>query len=56
MGRRTKARECAFQMLYQWERPFRVDHSKFAASFWSDPTPFEEGIAATAAALDGPAR
>ncbi len=36
------------EMLYQWQRPFRVDHSKFAARFWDDPTPFEEGIPATA--------
>ena len=39
----------AKEMLYQWDRPFRVDHSKFAARFWEDATPFEEGIAATAA-------
>jgi len=36
------------EMLYQWDRPFQVDHSKFAARFWDGPTPFEEGIAATA--------
>ena len=33
MGRRTKARECAFQMLYQWEitgRPME----KVVESFW----------------------
>lgn len=36
------------EMLYQWDRPFLVDHSKFAARFWDDPTPFEAGIAATA--------
>ena len=36
------------EMLYQWERPFLVDHSKFAARFWSDPTPFEEGLPKTA--------
>lgn len=36
------------EMLYQWERPFQVDHSKFAARFWDDPTPFEAGIPATA--------
>lgn len=35
------------EMLYQWERPFHVDSSKFAERFWSDATPFEDGIAAT---------
>lgn len=44
----SNARELK-EMLYQWERPFQVDHSKFAARFWDDPTPLEEGIAATAA-------
>ncbi len=39
----------AKEMLYQWDRPFLVDHSKFAERFWSDPTPLDEGIAATAA-------
>ena len=32
------------EMRFQWERPYRVDSSKFAARFWSDATPFEEGI------------
>ena len=36
------------EMLYQWQRPFRVDHSKFAARFWAEATPLEEGIAASA--------
>lgn len=36
------------EMLYQWVRPYRVDHVKFARAFWSDATPFEEGIKATA--------
>ena len=35
------------EMLYQWERPFHVDSSKFAERFWSDATPFEDGLAAT---------
>lgn len=39
----------AKEMLYQWDRPFLVDHSKFATRFWDDPTPFEAGIPATAA-------
>tara|TARA_B100000029_G_C16789924_1_gene672605 strand:- start:142 stop:294 length:153 start_codon:yes stop_codon:yes gene_type:complete len=37
------------EMRYQWERPFQVDASRFADRFWSDATPFEEGIRATAA-------
>lgn len=36
------------EMLYQWQRPFRVDASKFEGRFWSDSTSFEDGIAATA--------
>ncbi len=35
-------------MRFQWDRPYRVDASKFAARFWSDPTPFEVGIPLTA--------
>jgi len=33
MGRRTKARECAFQMLYQWEIT-GLDMEKVIESFW----------------------
>ena len=36
------------EMRFTWDRPYRVDSSKFAKTFWSDPTPFEEGIPATA--------
>ena len=36
------------EMLYQFERPFHVDASKFADRFWSDATPFEVGVAAAA--------
>jgi hypothetical protein len=36
------------EMLYQWRGPFIVDHAKFAARFWDDPTPLEHGVAATA--------
>ena len=36
------------EMLYQWEEPFHVDASKFAARFWSDATPWEKGVAETA--------
>jgi nucleoside-diphosphate-sugar epimerase len=42
----TNAREVK-EMLYQFERPFRVDSSKFASRFWSNATPFEDGVAAT---------
>jgi hypothetical protein len=41
------------EMLYQWERPFHVDSSKFAGRFWSDATSFEEGVAATVADMTG---
>ena len=33
MGRRTKARECALQMLYQWDLT-RAPMDEVAASFW----------------------
>jgi nucleoside-diphosphate-sugar epimerase len=32
------------ELLYQWSRPFVVDHAKFAARFWADCTPLEVGI------------
>lgn len=32
------------EMRFVWDRPYRVDASKFASRFWSDPTPFEVGI------------
>ena len=35
------------EMRFQWDRPYLVDASKFAARFWSDPTPFETGLKAT---------
>ena len=31
-----------------WDRPYRVDLSRFAKRFWSDATPFEIGAPATA--------
>lgn len=43
----------AKEMLCQWDRPFLVDHSKFAERFWNDPTPFEVSIPATAAWYKG---
>jgi len=36
------------EMRFQWDRPYRVDSSKFQARFWSDPTPFEVGMPAAA--------
>jgi N utilization substance protein B len=33
MGRRTKARECAFQMLYQWEQT-KDPIERVSAAFW----------------------
>ncbi len=35
-------------MRFQWDRPYRVDSSKFAKAFWSDATPFETGVRETA--------
>ena len=35
------------EMRFQWNRPYLVDATKFAQRFWSDPTPFEEGVAQT---------
>lgn len=39
------------EMKFQTDRPYLVDHSKFAARFWDDPTPFDDGLAATIAQL-----
>jgi nucleoside-diphosphate-sugar epimerase len=36
------------EMRFQWDRPYRVDSSRFAQRFWSDVTPFEVGAPATA--------
>ena len=35
------------EQLYQSERPWVVDHSKFAAAFGAHPTPHPEAIART---------
>lgn len=37
------------EMRFQWDRPYVVDASKFGRRFWSDATPFEEGLDATIA-------
>ncbi len=39
------------EMRFQWDRPYHVDSSKFAKSFWSDATPFETGVRETALAF-----
>ncbi len=44
----SDVRELA-EMCFQWDRPYRVDTSKFSRRFWSDATPFEEGLRETAA-------
>jgi len=36
------------EMRFNWDRPYYVDASDFRARFWSDPTPFEIGVPATA--------
>jgi nucleoside-diphosphate-sugar epimerase len=37
------------EMRFQTDRPYLVDSSKFAERFWSDATPFEDGLHATIA-------
>ena len=37
------------EMMYEFEKPFVVDHSKFAAAFGDISTPLENSIAATVA-------
>jgi nucleoside-diphosphate-sugar epimerase len=36
------------EMRFTFNRPYQVDSSKFAGTFWSDPTPLEEGVEKTA--------
>ena len=45
---RREVRELA-ELRFQWDRPYLVDASKFAARFWSDVTPFERGLTETIA-------
>ncbi len=33
---------------FTWDRPYRIDATKFTSRFWSDVTPFEVGAPATA--------
>jgi nucleoside-diphosphate-sugar epimerase len=35
------------EMKFQWDRPYLVDHAKFAARFGELATPLDEGLAAT---------
>ncbi|MGY1679232.1 NAD-dependent epimerase/dehydratase family protein [Geodermatophilus sp. SYSU D01176] len=49
------AREGA-EMVYQFQQPFVVDGSRAARAFGLTPTPYEEGVRRTLAALRGPAR
>jgi nucleoside-diphosphate-sugar epimerase len=44
------------EMRFQWDRPYRVDAAKFASAFWSDATPFETGVRATALAFSTAAK
>lgn len=39
------------EMQFQWDRPYRVDASKWRRRFWSDVTPYREGVAATIASF-----
>ncbi len=37
------------EMMYQWQAPFRLDDSRFRATFGASPTPLDEAVRATAA-------
>jgi len=37
-----------YDIRFTWDRPYRLDASKFTRRFWSDVTPFEQGMADTA--------
>ena len=39
------------EMTYQWKAPFVVDDRRFRATFQVEPTPAEEALRASAAAL-----
>lgn len=45
---RSEVRELA-EMRFQWDRPYLVDTTKFSRRFWSDATPFDEGLRETVA-------
>ncbi len=40
-------------VAFTWDRPYRVDASKFAATFWCDATPFERGAEQAAVSFAG---
>ncbi|RBP11932.1 nucleoside-diphosphate-sugar epimerase [Roseiarcus fermentans] len=44
------------EMRFTFDRPYRVDASKFINAFWADATPFEEGVEKTALAYVGAAK
>ena len=46
----------AKEMRFTFDRPYHVDSSKFAKAFWSDATPFEEGVRKTALAFGAQAQ
>ena len=35
------------EMMFQWTRPYEVDHAKFAKRFWEDYTPLDVGVRET---------
>jgi nucleoside-diphosphate-sugar epimerase len=37
------------KMMYQWQKPFRVDDSKFRAAFGDTTTPHRDAVSATVA-------
>jgi nucleoside-diphosphate-sugar epimerase len=43
----TPALRAMAEMKFQTDRPYYVDHAKFAARFWDDPTPVETGLRET---------
>jgi len=42
------------EMRFQWDRPYIVDASKFAARFWNDPTSLKDGLRETIASYQNP--
>jgi nucleoside-diphosphate-sugar epimerase len=44
------------EMRFQWDRPYHVDATRFAAAFWSDATPFETAVPDTALAFRATAK
>jgi nucleoside-diphosphate-sugar epimerase len=44
------------EMRFQWDHPYYVDANRFSRRFWSNPTPFDEGLRATIAFYQGAKR